>query len=80
MSDAYYQMGFAAAAGNLNPNATAEFGIGFHKNDWTNFTQPGDYSYNALTAFTTTTKVTVYRVGVLVYGTDRRNHQRREAR
>jgi hypothetical protein len=69
-ADFYYQMGFSAAAGNLNAGATAEFELGFHKNDWTNFTQTNDYSYNAATAFTTTTKVTVYRVGALVYGTE----------
>jgi hypothetical protein len=70
MADAYYQIGFAAAAGNLNAGATAEFGIGFHKNDFSTFTQTNDYSYNAATSFTATTKVTVYRVGVLVYGTE----------
>ena len=70
MADAYYQVGFAAAAGNLNPGATAEFGLGFHKNDWTNFTLTNDYSFNNATSFTTTTKITVYRVGALVYGTE----------
>ena len=70
MADAYLQIGFAAAAGNLNAGATAEFGLGWHKNDWTNFTLSNDYSYNGATAFTTTTKITVYRVGVLVYGTE----------
>jgi hypothetical protein len=69
-ADFYFQMGFAAAGGNLNPGATSEFGIGFHKNDWTNFTQAGDYSYNASTSFAATTKVTVYRAGTLVYGTE----------
>ena len=69
-ADFYYQIGFAAAAGNLNAGAATEFGIAFHKNDWTNFTQTNDYSYNAATAFTTTTKVTVYRVGALAYGTE----------
>ena len=69
-ADFYFQIGFAAAAGNLNAGATVEFGLGWHKNDWTNFTQSNDYSYNAATAFTTTTKVTVYRVGALVYGTE----------
>lgn len=67
-ADYYLQIGFAAAAGNLNPGATAEFDLGWHKNDWTNFTQANDYSYNGATAFTTTSKVTVYRQGVLVYG------------
>jgi hypothetical protein len=70
MADSYYQIGFAAAAGNLNAGATAEFQLGWHKNDWSNFTQSNDYSFNGATAFTATTKITVYRVGVLVYGTE----------
>jgi hypothetical protein len=70
-ADYYYQAGFGAAAGNLNQNATAEFQVQFHKNDWTNYTQANDYSYNgSMTSFATTTKVTVYRVGALVYGTE----------
>jgi len=69
-ADYYSQIGFMAAAGNLNPGATAEFQVQFHKNDWTFFTQNTDYSFNGLNAFTATTKVTVYRVGTLVYGTE----------
>jgi endoglucanase len=69
-ADFYYQIGFSAAAGSLNAGATAEFEVGFHKNDWTNFIQTNDYSYNGAASFTTTTKVTVYRVGTLVYGTE----------
>jgi hypothetical protein len=69
-ADYYFLMGFVAAAGSLNPGATAEFGLGFHKNDFSNVTLTNDYSYNAATSFTTTTKITVYRLGVLVYGTE----------
>jgi hypothetical protein len=70
-ADFYYQIGFVAAAGSLNSGATAEFQLQFHKNDWTNFTQANDYSYNgSMTSFVTTTKVTAYRVGTLVYGTE----------
>ena len=70
-ADFYYQIGFMAAAGNLNTNATAEFQLQFHKNDWTTYTQANDYSFNnTMTSFATTTRVTVYRAGVLVYGTE----------
>lgn len=69
-ADFYYQIGFTAAAGNLNPGATAEVQVQWHKNDWTNYTQANDYSFNNATAFTTTMNVTVYRVGVLVYGNE----------
>jgi hypothetical protein len=44
--------------------------VQWHKNDWTNYTQANDYSFNNATAFTTTMNVTVYRVGVLVYGNE----------
>jgi hypothetical protein len=69
-ADSYYQVGFTAAAGSLNAGATAEFGLAFHKNDWTNFTQANDYSYNGASVFASTTKIAVYRSGVLVYGTE----------
>jgi Cellulose binding domain len=69
-ADFYYLIGFAAAAGNLNAGATVEFQLGWHKNDWSNFTQTNDYSYNGAAGFTTTTNVTVYRVGASVYGTE----------
>jgi hypothetical protein len=70
MADFYYQIGFAGAAGNLNTGATAEFQVQFHKNDWMNYTQTGDYSFNNSGTFATTTRVTVYRAGTLVYGTE----------
>jgi hypothetical protein len=72
-ADFYMEVGFAAAAGNLaasggttvvhsrfnstNPN----FGI--------NYTQPGDYSFDATkTAFTDWTNVTLYQRGTRVWG------------
>jgi len=70
-ADFFYQVGFTAAAGSLNAGATAEFQVQWHKNDWTAYTQANDYSYNgSMTSFATTTKVTVYRIGVLVAGTE----------
>jgi hypothetical protein len=69
-ADYYFQVGFAAAAGNLNPGASFEYKVHFHKNDWTSFTQSNDYSYSGAAAYTTTTRVTVYRAGFLVYGTE----------
>jgi mannan endo-1,4-beta-mannosidase len=69
-ADHYFQLGFTAAAGSLNPGATTQVLVQFHKNDWCNFTQANDYSYNASTSWATTTRVTVYRAGFLVYGTE----------
>jgi hypothetical protein len=69
-ADHYFQLGFTAAAGSLAAGATAEIGPGFNKNDFSQFTQTNDYSYNSSTTFTTTTTVTVYLNGALVYGVE----------
>jgi len=71
-ADYYYQFGFAAAAGSLaaSGGTTGDIGVRFSKNNFTNFTQANDYSYNNSAAFAVTTNVTVYRAGVLVYGTE----------
>ena len=42
----------------------------FSKNDFSNYNEANDYSYTASGSFMTTTKVTAYRLGVLVYGTE----------
>ena len=74
MSEFYYQCGFAGrgrqpdtATGRArtSPNPAA-----LPQERLDNYTQANDYSLNGAAAFTTTTKVTVYRVGVLVYGTE----------
>jgi hypothetical protein len=69
-ADFYFTFGFTTAAGNLAVGATAEIGAGFHKNDFSNYTQTNDYSYNSSASFTTVTTVTVYQSGVLVYGVE----------
>jgi endoglucanase len=69
-ADFYFTFGFTTAAGNLPPGATAEIGPGFNKNNFAPYTQTNDYSYNTSTTFATTTKVTVYYRGGLLYGTE----------
>ena len=72
-ADHYFQFGFTTAAGSLaaSGGTTSDMQLRWNKNNFTNFTQTNDYSYNASTsAWTTTTAVTVYRNGVLVYGTE----------
>ena len=69
-ADFYFTFGFISTAGNLAAGATVDLGPGFHKNDFSNYTQTNDYSYNAATAFSATTKVTLYLGGVLIYGTE----------
>ena len=69
-ADHKLEVGFATAAGSLAPGATLDIGPGFHKDDFSVFVQTNDYSYSSATAFTATTKVTVYVKGALVYGTE----------
>lgn len=73
-ADHYLQFGFSAADGNLAAGGTAFFELGFHKNDWSNFTRTNDYSYNASTTYSTVTTVTFYITTTsgtaLIYGTE----------
>jgi hypothetical protein len=69
-ADYSFQLGFTTSAGSLAAGATMTFELGFHKNDWSNYTQTGDYSFNGSTTYATTTKVTFYLSNVLFYGTE----------
>ncbi|NUR30561.1 MAG: hypothetical protein HOV83_32705 [Catenulispora sp.] len=71
-ADHYLQVGFTAGAGSLAVGAsTGQIQNAVNKTDWSNFTQTGDYSFNAAdTAFTANPAVTVYVNGRLVYGTE----------
>jgi len=59
-ADYYEQLAFVAADGSIAAGKYMEFGVGMRKNDNSNYTQTGDYSYNGSNTFMTTTKVTVY--------------------
>ena len=70
-ADYYLQVGFATAAGSLGAGAnTNNIQTRFSKNDFSNYNEANDYSYTASGTFMTVTKVTAYRLGVLVYGTE----------
>jgi hypothetical protein len=68
----YFQFGFTSTAGSLNANggSTGDIQLRWNKSDFSNFTQTNDYSYNGAASYTATTKVTVYRNGTLIYGTE----------
>jgi hypothetical protein len=67
----YFQVGFTSGAGTLAAGAnTNEIQPRFNKADFTNYHEADDYSYLSTTAYTTTTKVTAYLNGSLVYGTE----------
>ncbi|HEX3046987.1 MAG TPA: cellulose binding domain-containing protein, partial [Bacillota bacterium] len=71
-ADYYLEVGFTSGAGILNPQSdSGEIQLRFNKNDWTNYTETGDYSYDpSKTIYTTWNRVTIYRNGVLIYGVE----------
>jgi lysophospholipase L1-like esterase len=70
-ADYYLEIGFTSGAGSLAAGAAAEIQSRFAKNDWTNYTQTGDYSFNSsATSFVDWTNVTAYVSGNLQWGTE----------
>jgi endoglucanase len=71
-SDTYLEIGFAPGAGSLAPGANS--GIvqnRFNKNDWSNYNQTNDYSYNGtMKTPGDWNRVTLYLNGALVWGTE----------
>jgi chitodextrinase len=63
-ADYYMEVGFTSGAGYLNPGQSVEVMTRFHKNDWTNYTQTNDYSYEGVNA----TYVDFHRIGVYSSG------------
>jgi hypothetical protein len=67
----YFQVGFLSGAGTLAAGAsTNQIQLRFNKNDFSNYNEVDDYSYLSTTTLTTTTKVTAYLNGALIYGTE----------
>ncbi|MFY0579856.1 cellulose binding domain-containing protein [Cystobacter fuscus] len=68
----YIEFGFATGAGSVAAGRdTGEIQIRFNKSNWTNFDESNDYSFDSTkTSFSTTSKMTVFRSGVLVWGTE----------
>lgn len=71
-ADYYLEIGFTSGAGSLVAGGqTGEIQNRFNKTDWTNYTETGDYSFDPTkTAFADWTHVTLYRNGVLIWGTE----------
>ncbi|HEY0605783.1 MAG TPA: cellulase family glycosylhydrolase [Herpetosiphonaceae bacterium] len=69
-ADYYLEVGFTG--GTLAPGAsTGEIQSRFAKNDWTNYNETGDYSFDPTkTAFADWSRVTLYRNSALVWGTE----------
>ncbi len=69
-ADYYLELSFASGAGSLAPGAsTGQIQNRFSKNDWSFYTQTGDYSFNpSITQFTDWNHITVYRNSALIWG------------
>jgi hypothetical protein len=68
----YFEVSFGSGAGSLAAQSnTGDIKVAFHKNDWTNYSEADDFSYvPGQTAWADAPKVTLYRNGVLVWGSE----------
>jgi cellulose 1,4-beta-cellobiosidase len=70
LADTYMQMGFTSTAGTLANGAAAAVEFNIHAQNWGNYQEANDYSYMSSAARFDWSRVTVYRNGVLVWGTE----------
>jgi cellulose 1,4-beta-cellobiosidase len=71
-ANTYLQLSFSAGAGTLAPGQqSGEIQTRLHNQNWSNYTEGNDYSYDATkTSFADWNRVTLYRNGTLVWGTE----------
>ncbi|MEW9699760.1 glycoside hydrolase family 6 protein [Paenibacillus sp. SI8] len=71
-ADTYLEISFSAAAGSIAANGqSGDIQSRFAKNDWSNFNEAGDYSFDATkTSYVDWSKVTLYQNGALVWGVE----------
>ncbi|CAM4392309.1 glycoside hydrolase family 48 protein [Paenibacillus tarimensis] len=71
-ADYYLEIGFAAGAGSVAAGAdTGEMQIRINKNDWSNYSEADDFSYDPTkSAFADWNKAALYHNGKLVWGTE----------
>jgi malic enzyme len=70
-ADYYVELGFTSAAGTLAAGASIDIQMRASKSDWSNYTQTGDYSFNAAgTAYADWANLPAYISGSLVWGNE----------
>jgi hypothetical protein len=70
-ADRYYEVGFSAGAGDIYWGDYVTLQARYHTSTFASLTQTNDYSFDATkTAFASWDKITVYRNGTLVAGTE----------
>jgi hypothetical protein len=71
VADAYLELQFLPGAGVLlGSHETGPIQFRVHKADWAPYDELNDYSYNGASVFTQNQRVTLYRNGELVWGTE----------
>lgn len=70
LADYYLDISFGDGAGSLAPGASSgDIQVRINKNDWSNYNETNDYSYDSTkTSYTDSTKVPAYVNGTLVWG------------
>ncbi|MVM36706.1 hypothetical protein GO730_01905 [Spirosoma sp. HMF3257] len=67
----YIEYSFDASAGILAAGSNSgEIQTGIGKQNWTNLTETNDYSFASTASYTKTDRITIYKNGVLVGGTE----------
>jgi hypothetical protein len=70
-ADYYLELGFTSAAGSLAAGESIDIQLRASKSDWSNYTQTGDYSFNAAgTAYADWANIPAYISGSLVWGNE----------
>lgn len=68
-ADYYLEISFASSAGSIEPGASIEVQGRFAKDNWSSYTQTGDYSFNSTSSsYNSSQKITAYLSNQLVYG------------
>ena len=70
-ADRYLEIGFSSSAGSIAPGASTEVKGRVWKNDWSNFTQTNDFSFNSTaTNYIDWTSISGYISDTLIWGNE----------
>ncbi|GEM_PF-887306 len=67
-ADHYLEVGFSRESGLIHPGKSIEVQTRFSKDNWTDYSQSNDYSFNPSKGYTLSNKITIYINGKLIFG------------
>lgn len=67
-ADHCLEIGFSNTAGVIESGKTIEIQTRFSKDNWSDFSQSNDYSFNPSKGFVSSNKITLYEKGKLIFG------------